>query len=233
MKRRKLFYIPGLISIIGLPVLLFLFGPREVARPTVMKIFIPTNKKDLPGLIRFSNDYVYRSIKKKKVVTIDLDEERDDEYDNKRSYLFYRKRNFISHEIERMQFTNDTSCVLKVRLGYENTYGDFVWMFNQAILYDIKRFAFVDDNYYLFANKPVIHFSPEVLEVDVSSDIVMPSTPRSTPAKWDIFKKNLLAGLRSALFIVRYSYLYVTGFLVFIVLPGIAGLVRVFLARRS
>jgi hypothetical protein len=54
MKKRKLFYVPGLISIIGLPVLLFFMGPENQIYPTSVRLKLPSNEKDVPGIEAFA-----------------------------------------------------------------------------------------------------------------------------------------------------------------------------------
>jgi hypothetical protein len=65
MKRRRLYYVPGLISIIGLPLLLFFYWPKEIVAPTFLKVFLPTDRKDDPGMLIFSKEMVYKSLKDK------------------------------------------------------------------------------------------------------------------------------------------------------------------------
>jgi len=159
MKRRRLYYVPGLISIIGLPLLLFFYWPRETVAPTCLKVFLPTDRKDDPGMIGFSKETVYKSLKGKKITTIDLDVERFYKGDNRTQYVFSQKLHFVSQEIERLEFTNDTSSVLKIQFGANNTYGDYVWVLNQLFLYKVKRYAFVDNDFYMFADPPLDHTS--------------------------------------------------------------------------
>src|ERR1700754_4161959 len=120
MKRRRLYYIPGLISIVGLPMLLIFYWPKETVAPTCLKVFLPNDRKEDPGMISFSTGMVYRSLKGKKIVTIDLDVERFNEEDDRTKYVFYKKLHFVTQEIERSEFTSDTSSVLKVHLGGNN-----------------------------------------------------------------------------------------------------------------
>jgi hypothetical protein len=159
MKGRRLYYVPGLISIIGLPILLFFYWPKETAAPTVLRIFLPTDRKDDPAMKRFSTEMVYKSLKGKKITTIDLDVEGFYEGDNRTRYVYKQKLHFVSNEIEQLEFTNDTSSILKVQLGPNNTYGDFVWVLNQLFLYKVKRYAFVDNNFYVYADPPLDHAS--------------------------------------------------------------------------
>ncbi|MBN9382992.1 MAG: hypothetical protein J0H74_19705 [Chitinophagaceae bacterium] len=157
MKKGKLLYVPGLISLIGLPVLLFFMGPEDRVYPTAIRLNLPSDKKDIPGIMAYTEDGVYRSIKDKKIVTVDMAEPfiGDPEYGEQADYLLDRKLHFITHEVERMQFTYDTSMILKARLGRKSTYGDFVRLINHALLYKMLKFVYIDDCvYYFFDTTP-------------------------------------------------------------------------------
>jgi len=144
MRRRKIYYLPGFISLLGLPLLLFLMKPQEHKRETRLSLVIPWDKKQY-GFSRYA---VYAHLKKKKIVQVDL-------WDMTLPYelnMQQAKRSFIVRELERLQFTHDTSSVLKVTLGSNNTYGDFIWLLNLAVAYGFKRYVFMDDAFYYLPN---------------------------------------------------------------------------------
>src|SRR5437773_5152352 len=106
MKRKKLYYIPGIISIIGLPVLLFFWGPQDPVWQTCIKLNMPSDAKDTAGIGKFTKGFVYKAVKNKKIITIDLD---DQAWDERSSYLANKKYSFVESEMERLQFTADTN----------------------------------------------------------------------------------------------------------------------------
>jgi hypothetical protein len=53
-----------------------------------------------------------------------------------------------------MEFTHDSTTVLKVHFGGNNTYGDFVWLLDQAVKYRCRRYAWFDDNFYFLGEAP-------------------------------------------------------------------------------
>jgi hypothetical protein len=151
VKRKKIYYVPGAISLLGLPFLFLFLTPKETTQSHFVRFTIPSDEKsDYNRIIGFSRDYFYKSIKGKKIIQIDLNRK----YPAQETYLFNAKLNFISREIERLEFTNDNSAILKIKLGAANTYGHFMWVLNQALIYRLKRYALVDDSFYLFANLP-------------------------------------------------------------------------------
>ena len=184
MKRKKLYYIPGIISIIGLPVLLFFWGPPDPVYQKCIKLNIPSNAKDSPGIERFTKGVVYKAIKNKKIITIDLN---DDAWDERSVYLANKKYGFVESEMERLQFTADTNSVLKIHFGVENTYSDFIWVLNRAIIYEFRRYALVDDDFY-FLPSPHYVVSYEATALPVESYQV---PERKEPTRWENFKLEL------------------------------------------
>lgn len=78
----------------------------------------------------------------------------DDPAPSRNRDLYARKLNFISQEIGRMEFLHDTSVVLKIKFGDSNTYGQFIWLVNQAKIYQVKRYTFFDAAFYILGNRP-------------------------------------------------------------------------------
>ncbi len=114
MKGKKLYYVPGLFSIIGLPILLFLIGPREPDRHTSITMRLPSDDHTAG---KFNRDDLLASIKNKKIETIDLDYPSFVDYDEYYEVVSAHRFRFVTQEIERLAFTHDTSTVLKVDLG--------------------------------------------------------------------------------------------------------------------
>lgn len=143
--RKKIYYIPGMISLIGLPILIYFFIPKPAAKLNSIKIFLPyDNISDNKWTYYFSKQNFYKSISKRKVTEVDLFE--DDL--TLRNYVLQEKFNFIERELERISFTGDTTTVLKINLSDSNTIGDFVWPVNQTLLYNIRRWMIADNSFY-------------------------------------------------------------------------------------
>jgi len=151
LKRKKIYYVPGMISLLGLPVLALFFLPKEKSLHTVLRFFLPydTVSPRINSIV-FSKTYVYKSIRKKKIIAVDLDQEFFSlPFDQ---FLFRAKCNYILREIERIQFTNDTSSVIKIDLGESNSLATFVWVVNLTVIYKIRRWAFMDNSFFLLGN---------------------------------------------------------------------------------
>jgi hypothetical protein len=171
MKRKKLIYVPGLISILGLPILLFFWGPGDPVQLTSLRIRIPTDEKDSGGIKRFSKEGFLELTKNKKLTTIDLGSGSPYIVDIKKYPLTDRKFQFVTRAIEQLEFTNDTSSVLKIDLAEGNTYGEFVWLLNQATIYNIRRYALIDNSFYFLANPPVIREPDLVSELQLGFEL--------------------------------------------------------------
>jgi len=221
MKLKKLYYIPGLISIIGLPVLLFFWGPQDPVYQTCIKLNIPSNAKDTAGIERFSKGTVYKAIKNKKIIPIDLD---DHAWDERTAYLANKKYSFVESEMERLQFTADTNSVLRIHFGSDNTYNDFIWVLNRAIIFDFRRYAFVDDDFYFLPSPHrIVSYEQMVLPIESYQ-----APGRKEPTQWENFKLELqykwreIQGQFEYLFYhQQQNILLAAGLLLLIVLPCI------------
>lgn len=147
--RKKIFYVPGLISSVGLTVVLlyYIYKTPHYQREYVLKMIVLPDDPDPPGHPMFSKNGFYHIIKGKSVHEVNFDYEY---YLPACDYIFDRKKAFIVGEIERMVFTHDTSAVLKVHLNFTNSYGEFVWLLNQAVTYNVRHYTWFDDDFYFW-----------------------------------------------------------------------------------
>jgi hypothetical protein len=67
---------------------------------------------------------------------------------------YYRESGFFLNELARLQFTHDTSRVLKVHFNEENDYGDYVWVLNNLRIFNFRRYMYIDNDLYIVANPP-------------------------------------------------------------------------------
>jgi hypothetical protein len=156
--KKKIYYRPGMISLIGLPLLVWIcllpHRPQQhwyYRQP--LRLLLPSDKRNTYGYSKFS---VLREIRGKKILDVDLNETWPPGPDS----LFQEQRkDFIMKTILELQLLHDTSTVLKVDFGENNRYGDFIWLINKAHPYMVRRYAFFDDSFYLFAN-PRPHPTP-------------------------------------------------------------------------
>ena len=145
MKRKKLYYVPGLISLIGISILALWFSPKQIEPLTTIKIFLPCDEKSEEGYCSlYFKDTVYKLIEVKNVTELNLDTVQNI-FDLRHSEL-----KGIAGVLKKMKESNDTTLVLKINLTNLNTVGQFVWVVNQTLIHNVKRWAFVDNSFYLF-----------------------------------------------------------------------------------
>lgn len=216
MTRKKLLYVPGLISLIGLPVLLWIMGPQEIIRHNCIKLFLPQEEKPLPNVAAFSRHTVMAAIKGKKIIPVEF------WYDPIGTpiemFNYNNKLNFVLHEIEQITYTHDTNSVLKICLGDGITYGDFVGILNQLILHRVKRYALLDNELYIFGEPLIAPRPPLILEVDAIAPPIV-SLEYDEPSLWQILKIRIQDMLQVMAFILKHNYILISGFILLICIP--------------
>src|SRR5690348_3541427 len=103
MKRRKLFYVPGMISLLVVPVLFYFYQP-VIKTPTLLRLSVP-NDDSSPDRYTFSRYVVKAALKGKKINTVYLDGNHS---------LNVKKLEFIGYEALKLKFYNDTTQIIKV-----------------------------------------------------------------------------------------------------------------------
>jgi len=155
MRRSRIFYAPGFISLFGLLGLFLFFKPAEpppILYERPFRIWLPYDngpQKYKSGHVRFTKQLIERDMCCKKIIEIDLNEYKGLPGNGG---LMDEKKRYIIREFQRMQFTGDTSSVLKIDLGIMNSFGDFIWIQKLALHYHVHRYAFTDDSFIFLAN---------------------------------------------------------------------------------
>jgi len=216
MTRKKLLYVPGLISLIGLPILLWIMGPQEIIRHNCIKLFLPKDKKPLPNVLAFSRYTVMTAIKGKKIIPVEF--WYDPMGEPIETFNYNNKLNFVLHEIEQITYTHDTTSVLKVCLGDGISYGDFVGILNQLILHRVKRYALVDNELYIFGEPLIAPLPPLELEVDAIAPSIV-SSEDDKPSVWDMLKERVQDMLQVTAFLLKHNYIFISGFILLIFIP--------------
>jgi hypothetical protein len=142
-KRPKLFYIPGMISLLVLPVLFYIYQP-EAKYKTQIKFILPKDDHQSPDIPGYTHSMVKDYLKGKKINTVYLDDDH---------VLNDTKLEFIAREALKLKFYHDITQVIKVHLSDETTYGEFVQLLNIMIRDRHKRFSWMDDDFYIFGEE--------------------------------------------------------------------------------
>ena len=219
--QKKLRYVPGLISLIGLPILIFIFPVEDPAEKVVISLRIPAptslNNPELP----FTEQFVQSHLRQKKITRIYLHNERIAE-DEVYKYQQNEKFNFISKEMQRLGFIGDTTISLQVEFGPRNTYEEWIKLQNLAILFDVRRYAFIDNSFYFFSNPP-----EEVASLVSLPDIAFENSFTADmeeyipPTKWELSLQNISWRWGRLMFIINDNLQIVIPFFFLIFLPWI------------
>jgi hypothetical protein len=153
MKRKKIYYLPGMISLIGLPLFVWIFpAPHHQAQDRVyskpLRLVLPSDNTTTGWVRNFSKRTFLHDIRRKRILEVDFNEVRSAPYD---SLLQYQKA-LIFQKMSELQFLHDTTAVLKIDFGDDNTYGDFMWLLNLAHQLMFKHYAFFDNSFYILGN---------------------------------------------------------------------------------
>lgn len=143
-KRKKLFYVPGLISLLFLPFIFIHYLPKLPQKEFAMKLFLPkdvsTCKKNQIQV--FSQQSFLTSIKSMKKTEIYLDEDIG---------LNEQKNDFIFHELQRLSFISNNE-VLIVHVNDQVDFREIVLLLNLTLIVQLKRYALFNDAFYYVGN---------------------------------------------------------------------------------
>jgi hypothetical protein len=143
-KRPKLFYTPGMISLLVVPVLFYFYQP-VIKYKTQIKFILPKDDHRSPDSFGYTNSMVKAYLKGKKINTV---------YLGYQDILNDKKFEFIAQEALKLKFYHDTTQVIKVHLSEETTYGEFVQLVNIMVRDRLKRYSWMDDDFYIFGEEP-------------------------------------------------------------------------------
>lgn len=126
---------------------------QSLKNKTVLRLFLLRRHKpdDDSSFVTFSEKFILNQVRQKKVIKIDLSG--DAEQDSKRF-------EFIRHEARRLKYTYDTTTVIQVHFNKENTYGQFVYLVNMMVEDQHKRYAFINDDFYIYGEPPPVLNNP-------------------------------------------------------------------------
>ena len=141
IKRAKIYYIPGLISLVFLPCTFYVLNygtPIE----GVISYTVPLNAQNAKAgnLIIFSGEWLMHSIEKKKIISFSLDS--NYEMNNINFYMIRITGLYLKKK-------DDACCVIKVHLGKNMAYREFIKLLNYMIIDDHGRYAEWKNNFYV------------------------------------------------------------------------------------
>ena len=144
MKRPKLFYIPGMLSLLIVPVLFYKYQADIGKTQTVLRLSVPSDDNS-PDQYKFSRYAVKAALKGKKINTVYLSDDRK---------LNSKKLDFIANEGLKLKYYNDTTQIIKVHFTVGTTYGEFVQLVNIMNRDGHKSYVWLDDDFYILGEPP-------------------------------------------------------------------------------
>ena len=143
---KKLIYVPGLISLIGI----------LIALPSFYKKRIPVKEYCLPlFVLADGNKYnwfrwplkhdIEKNIHKKKKIKFELDENKMENY---------KKLEIIRYEALKLKYTLDTSTVILLTLSDSISYGELISIIDMCEANGLKRYAYWDNKFVIFGELP-------------------------------------------------------------------------------
>lgn len=144
--RRKLYYVPGLISAIFIPFLFFtkLKIPKTFTAANY-SVLSERKEKHNSFMYQMTGEYFMNKIKRKKLIPFYLDENHE---------LNKIKFKFIQREALRLKYTCDTNNVIAIHFSDSLQYGEFVYLLNMMIVDNHKRYAEWKNIFYIFGEEP-------------------------------------------------------------------------------
>ena len=185
MKRTgKLLYVPGLISLIGLLIMLPSFYKRNMpAKEYCITMFMPKDcNRDKDLTFDYTTCYIEKEIKGKKQIKFTLD------YNKKENK---RKMEMIRYESLKLKYTEDTATVVVINLSDSITYGDFISIFDMCVADGHKRYGSWDDRFVIFGEWP--EKKKELPELSlIRCGYQHPEKPIVRPSFIDLIKQKII-----------------------------------------
>lgn len=143
--RRKLYYIMGLISLIGLFISFKLsIHNIQSKQYSYISINVPNETRDKSHYL-FSSYWIEKQIENKNQIQLTLDA---DEKNNQ------KKLELIKYEARKLKYTQDTSTVLRIKFTKDTIYGTLVQLIDLCYTDQHKRFVLLKNSFVIFGEYP-------------------------------------------------------------------------------
>lgn len=195
MKQRKIFYVPGMISLVVLPLVFICWiNKSEPEEEVTLRMWIPKNEPNFnPNKIEsFSEEGVLESIKSFKKTEIYLS--------RFESELLEYQIDFSIQELKRIAFTHQSKEVLIVHISDNVSFYQFVEFINYTHIVSLKRWAFFKGAFYFLGNEPpqplTTNYEPIIIEPMIVEPLICGYSdyipPQQEPHYWQNTKDKIL-----------------------------------------
>lgn len=180
----KLLYVPGLISLIGLLIMVPSFYKRNLpVKEYCIPMFMPKDcNGDVDWTVHYATCGIEKEIKRKKQIKFTLD---NNENDNK------RKMEMIRYESLKLKYTTDTSTVVLVDLTDSITYGNFMSIVDMCVEDGHKRYASWDNKFVIFGEWPEKKKIVSDFSCWFCNDVIRIKKPIAKPSLFKLISQNV------------------------------------------
>jgi len=176
---RKLYYAPGIISLVGFLFLLpYSFKRIIPKKETTLKFNVPKKGGDLD---QFAEESISKDISKKKKITFTLNENRETNR---------KKLEVVRYEARKLKYTLDTSPVILINFTTELSYGQFINLIDQCKQDSIRRYSILNNGFVIFGESPPRKVEPNGFECFLCNDVIHLPPPEKS------FKEKLITAIR-------------------------------------
>jgi hypothetical protein len=145
-RTKRLYYAPGLISLIGLFVVLpYFYRQKATVKLGVLPLVVPMDCHRGRESNNYSKCLFENELKSKKLVTITINENKN---------LNKQKLDIIRHEALRLKYFENTTTVILITLSDSINYGDFVAIVDMCEYDGHRRYASWDNKFVIFGEWP-------------------------------------------------------------------------------
>ena len=181
-RTKKLFYSPGIISLIGLLVIFPAFYNKNVSPKTgCLTAYMVSDCTDADRFMpRYSKCYLEKEIHNKRQIKFKLNEKEDK-----------KKLGIIRYEALKLKYTEDNSAVVLIYLNDGIYYGDFVALIDMCEYDEHKRYAWWDNKFVIFGELPPKKKDTSSLLRSWSSDLIIVPKPVIVPTLFELLKTRI------------------------------------------
>jgi hypothetical protein len=143
--QKRLYYVPGMISLLALVIFLKWYSNRFEYRTYDSYPFaVPDSREESRSLV-VSRYQIEKDISKKKQIQIMLDE---NEAENSKKF------DLIKYEARKLKYTHDTLTVLRISFTEKMNYGQFIQLIRLCNADGHRRFALLNKSFVIWGEWP-------------------------------------------------------------------------------
>ena len=148
IRTKRLFYTPGLISLIGLSFALpYFYKKNSPVKYGVLHLFVPKDRNKDYEINHFTIGYLEKEIRYKKKISVTINENHEENR---------KKLDIIRTEALKLKYFEDTSTVVLIKLSDSITYGEFISIVDMCESDSHKRYGCWNNQYVIWGQWPAI-----------------------------------------------------------------------------